>query len=737
MTSFLVFYPGDAMVLLMVNVLTQIAVVAALAWAISTALARHRAAVRHAIWLSALGCVLLSPIMAYVAPRAGLSLVTLRLSENLASPFGKRAGGEGVNAEKPRIGLAHASRPLPNPLPKGEGTATDASPKGEETAADTSPKGQETVADGFRTWPSDPLRALVGLATAFWAAGVLLLVARLLHGWWSIARLKRRLQPVDGDRFDSVLGQVRRILSVSRLPPVATCPAGTELAGPITIGVFRPLVILPEKLLHLLDSRGLRDVLLHECAHALRRDPLVGLVQRLAGIFYWPYPPVHFLNRRLAWAREEICDNYVLHQHDGPSYAETLLVVSQTLSGRMRPAALGLFHPRGKLEQRVAGLLDERRNVMVRVNRITLAVLTAVLLTAVVVVAGTRFVQAQPPSPPVPPVVPGASVPPAKPAAPQAPVPPTSAPYLPRQDFGRIEPLDVLQIRVVGTIVDQPIDGFYLVEPDGQVALGPAYGRANVKGLTMEQAEEKIARKLREVLAKPDVQVVTAGRAARWREGPPPTISYTIKPGDWLFVNVLGTILDQPIHGLYRVEPTGTVALGPAYGRTKVQGLTLDGAEKAIQRKLAEVLKKPDVQVTFGDWEGDENMFGNRVGPMVGAARQAAETAKPQPTKIAKPQNPAPPKASKLIAPGDVIRVEIVLERGAPGSMVLNEVFLVEDTGTVALGAAYGRFKVAGLTLEGAEKEILKGLQDIPNLKKALIQVTYARNMGADSPSML
>ena len=40
----------------------------------------------------------------------------------------------------------------------------------------------------------------------------------------------------------------------------------------------------------------------------------------------------------------------------------------------------------------------------------------------------------------------------------------------------RIDIYDVLQIRVLGTILDQPIDGFYLVEGEGIVSLGPAYG---------------------------------------------------------------------------------------------------------------------------------------------------------------------------------------------------------------------------------------------------------------------
>ena len=40
----------------------------------------------------------------------------------------------------------------------------------------------------------------------------------------------------------------------------------------------------------------------------------------------------------------------------------------------------------------------------------------------------------------------------------------------------RIDIYDVLQIRVLGTMLDQPIDGFFLVEGEGIVTLGPAYG---------------------------------------------------------------------------------------------------------------------------------------------------------------------------------------------------------------------------------------------------------------------
>ena len=60
----------------------------------------------------------------------------------------------------------------------------------------------------------------------------------------------------------------------------------------------------------------------------------------------------------------------------------------------------------------------------------------------------------------------------------------------------RIDIYDVLQIRVLGTLLDQPIDGFYLVEGEGIVTLGPAYGTVRVAGMTIEEATAAISRKL-------------------------------------------------------------------------------------------------------------------------------------------------------------------------------------------------------------------------------------------------
>ena len=131
----------------------------------------------------------------------------------------------------------------------------------------------------------------------------------------------------------------------------------------------------------------------------------------------------------------------------------------------------------------------------------------------------------------------------------------------------RVDIYDVLQIRVLGTMLDQPIDGFYLVEGEGIVSLGPAYGAVRVAGMTIEEAKETITRKLQEVLARPDVSVQLARTA--------------------------GT---QPVTGQYLVGPDGTINLRQ-YGLLHVAGKTVTQIRTDLQKHLSQYFDSPDASV--------------------------------------------------------------------------------------------------------------------------------------------
>ncbi|MGO9114969.1 MAG: protein kinase domain-containing protein, partial [Thermoguttaceae bacterium] len=258
-----------------------------------------------------------------------------------------------------------------------------------------------------------------------------------------------------------------------------------------------------------------------------------------------------------------------------------------------------------------------------------------------------------------------------------------------------IQPLDILEIRAINMPPDQPVDGYYLVEPDGNVALGPLYGRANVDGLTMEQAEEKITQQLKRTLRDPAVQVTLAIRPAKWRRAVFPKLPFTINPYDLLRVHVIGALPDQPIDNFYLVEAAGTIPLGPTYGRVQVSGLSLEAAERAVQTKLEQVFSKPSVQVTLPvDSPDSPGMHWQEV---------------------------AMPKTPYTIQPGDLLFIDAI---GTEPEQPIQGVELVEPTGTVPLGPPYGRVKLDGLTLEGAEQAIKEKLREF--LRQPEVSVALA-----------
>ena len=131
----------------------------------------------------------------------------------------------------------------------------------------------------------------------------------------------------------------------------------------------------------------------------------------------------------------------------------------------------------------------------------------------------------------------------------------------------RIDVYDVLQIRAIGTLLDQPIDGFFLVEGEGIVSLGPAYGTVRVAGMTIQEATDAITKKLSDVLSKPDVSVQLAKTA--------------------------GT---APVTGEYLVGPDGTINLRQ-YGTLHVAGRTVTEIRVELNKYLSRFFDSPDASV--------------------------------------------------------------------------------------------------------------------------------------------
>src|SRR5947209_6120419 len=91
------------------------------------------------------------------------------------------------------------------------------------------------------------------------------------------------------------------------------------------------------------------------------------------------------------------------------------------------------------------------------------------------------------------------------------------------------------------------------------------------------------------VIEPPDVLVLDTLRVV-------PLPPYHIDALDSIVIQVADALPDQPIAGLYPVDPEGTVNLGFSYGSVRVTGMTLEEAKNAIARHLQNALK-PGYQV--------------------------------------------------------------------------------------------------------------------------------------------
>jgi beta-lactamase regulating signal transducer with metallopeptidase domain len=95
---------------------------------------------------------------------------------------------------------------------------------------------------------------------------------------------------------------------------------------PITVGVRKPLVILPQKLLQEEDRELLTSAVGHELVHVSRRDYLANLIYEFAYLPLSFHPAAAFLRRRIKQTRELCCDESVAARLLSPeTYARSLV----------------------------------------------------------------------------------------------------------------------------------------------------------------------------------------------------------------------------------------------------------------------------------------------------------------------------------------------------------------------------------------------------------------------------
>ena len=326
-------------------------------------LRRSTGAVRHILWSVTMAGLLAMPVLSGLLPSLPLPLPTVFSAEPERLPV----------AVSPQ--LAAPGPAAVEPLATVRGAAST----------------REPVA---RRVPSRSVGASAAIAVVgVWILGAGAVATALMLGLLRAWRTATRAAIVRDPAWRAELEQIRRRLRIRR--PVRLV-SSHGISTPLTGGIVRPVVLLPEQARHW-DAVRRRLVLQHELVHVRRLDALRQLLTRLAVCAYWFHPLVWVASRMAMLAREQACDEEVIALGNLPSvYARHLLELS---AGARSPGAALAMIERPHLEKRLMAILELRR----RGASTMLGVATSLGM----VIAALSVAAAQPqeaaPLPPLPP----------------------------------------------------------------------------------------------------------------------------------------------------------------------------------------------------------------------------------------------------------------------------------------------------------------------------------------------
>ena len=192
----------------------------------------------------------------------------------------------------------------------------------------------------------------------FWVLGVGLLSIRSIGGWWVIQKL--RATAVD-EAPEALRKSFARISAVLGIRKEVLLRVSSAVAGPITVGAVRAMVLLPVSAVTLLGPDELEMVLAHELAHVRRADFLWNLLQTLVETLFFFHPAVWWIGKRIRHERELCCDDLALEICPNPvTYATALFRLEEQRVRQWRLAmALDGHQSNQTLRMRIARTLGE------------------------------------------------------------------------------------------------------------------------------------------------------------------------------------------------------------------------------------------------------------------------------------------------------------------------------------------------------------------------------------------
>lgn len=136
--------------------------------------------------------------------------------------------------------------------------------------------------------------------------------------------------------------------------PQASILYSDRIGTPVTIGTFKPVILMPIGFFLRMPAEQAEAILVHEIAHVCRQDYLLGLIQAMIANIFFFHPGIYYLSRQVDIEREYACDDRAAREtgNAGP-LAEALSRIAMERDSAALGFAMAADGPRTPIMDRI------------------------------------------------------------------------------------------------------------------------------------------------------------------------------------------------------------------------------------------------------------------------------------------------------------------------------------------------------------------------------------------------
>ena len=215
-----------------------------------------------------------------------------------------------------------------------------------------------------------------------WAAGA---SATLLLCLLSYLRFYKHLDKCSEkpNGLEELSQKAAALCKLKRSPAITVCKNNIS---PMTVGLLKPRIILPQKILYAFDEKQLLLILTHEYIHLKKRDHLFNLFLLALNSIYWFHPLVRLMSRAMKHDNENVCDERVLKlfsEENQYLYSKTILELAACTKERSAATSVSPMASTGRtLKNRLKTIYSFSR------KKLTVAILPVCIMISVLFLTG-------------------------------------------------------------------------------------------------------------------------------------------------------------------------------------------------------------------------------------------------------------------------------------------------------------------------------------------------------------